>query len=78
MGDETKGVIGLVAIVIIVLVVVVSFFQRDDPNNKWGSKYGNENVRQAIRDEMIRNGTDPLMAETYTKMKYEEERQKNR
>jgi len=50
---------------------------KDDPDNKWGSKFGRENYRESVRDEMIRNGTDPGMAEANTKLKYEEERARN-
>jgi hypothetical protein len=47
---------------------------KERSNDTWGSEYGNEVVREAIRDEMIRNGSDPLAAEIYTKDKYEAEK----
>jgi hypothetical protein len=77
MSDEKKGGIGLGVIALIVLTMIGCFSQKEDPDNKWGSKYGNENIRKTIRDEMIKGGTDPTIAEIYTKQQYEQERQKH-
>jgi hypothetical protein len=63
MSDEKKGGIGLGVIALIVLTMIGCFSQKEDPDNKWGSKYGNENIRKTIRDEMIKGGTDPTIAE---------------
>ena len=59
------------------VVLFIASGCQDDANNQWGSKNGNENVREAVRDEMIRNGSDPNMADAHTKLKYDEERSGN-
>jgi hypothetical protein len=75
--NENKGFWAVIIGGVFVLCLVVGTCSRPDPNNEWGSKFNSEGYRKSVRDEMIRRGTDPAIAEAYTKDKYDEERKKN-
>src|SRR5688572_22348297 len=77
-GDaQMRLLVGSAVIAMIVAGAIgVRYFKAESVggSNDWGSQYGNENVRNAIRDEMITNGTAPEVADAYTKLQYERER----
>ncbi len=78
MSRGAGTVLGIGVIAVLAIAGIVTLFGKEDTDNKWGSKYGSENYRKSIRNSLIEDGIDPIVAEMYTKNEYELEREKNR